>query len=179
MKIAIPKHEDRLIRVFALNTNVQATHTALQTQTEAQFVSNLLDHPVGAGGFDLVQLSALEGCGFANYLTEGWDVPAENLMDTRARLDALEGYALLLFTSAFEVRDVTLTIGPDLTLIGTYAEAPVDMRFSALDSEAAQPYTGTPPKTPASTPSKRHAGGSLVVVALFVLAGLIAWWAFS
>lgn len=178
MIIEIPQSENGLVRVFAVNADVDAIRNAVSAKGKAQVASALLGHPLSEGGFDLVALSDLEGVGLANYLIQGWDVPAEDLKDSRTKLDRLEGYVLLVFTSAFDFRNVTLTIGPDLTLIGTYAEERSDSSTIALESDAAAPYTGVPSTTP-PTPPHGRAGGSLIVVGLAVMAALILWWAFS
>lgn len=175
MILDIPRMDDKLVRVFAINATADETTGRLKTQSKAQLVSQLLGHPVTEGGFDLVALDDLEGVGFGNYLIEGWDIPAKNLTDTRAKLDALEGYALVVFSSAFAARDISLTIGPELTLIGTYAEAPVDMHLVALESDAAQPYTGQARVSEVPATSRR--GGSAVVLAFALLVGLVLWWA--
>lgn len=178
MILKIPATENRQVRVFALNATAPAVTARLKTQSKDAFVSDLLGHPM-EGGFDLVALSDLEGVGLSTYLIEGWEVPAEHLAGTRTKLDALEGYALILFTSAFYPRDVTLTIDPDLTLIGSYAEETADMTRTRLQSDAAEAYTGhvTPQKTDLLAPKAK--GGSLVVAVLVIVVALILWWALS
>ena len=102
-------------------------------------------------------------------------MPREQISRDRARLDALDGYVLLLFSSAFDGQEATLDLGPELTMIGTYGEAQPDMSVTPLEAESAQPYTGAADMTPKSPP-KGGAGGMIVLLAVIVLIGLILWW---
>ncbi|HBM41952.1 MAG TPA: hypothetical protein DD402_19185, partial [Sulfitobacter sp.] len=102
-------------------------------------------------------------------------VPREQISRDRARLDALDGYVLLLFSSAFDGQEATLDLGPELTMIGTYGEAQPDMSVTPLEADSAQPYTGAADMTPKSPP-KGGAGGMIVLLAVIVLIGLILWW---
>lgn len=178
MDLQLPLNEHGLIRVFAVNRTAAELPLALKSQDKAALAAKLLGHDIADGGAELFPVSDLSGIGLSGYLAEGYTVPDDQLRDARAKLDALEGYVLLVFSTAFEGRPTTLTLGADLTLIGTFGEAQPDMAVRPLESEAAQPYSGTPSATPPAPP-KRRATGSLGVVGLFVLAALILWWALS
>jgi hypothetical protein len=177
MDLSIPSNEHGLIRVFALNRSPAELSLALKTLSKTALASDLLGHDIAAGGAELFPVADLSGIGLSGYLADGYAVPMDQLKETRTKLDALEGYVLLVFSAAFEGHAVTLTPGPDLTLIGTFGETQPDMAMRAVESEAAQPYTGAPSATP-PIPPKGRAGGSLVSVGLIVLVALILWWAF-
>ena len=178
MDLSIPLNEHGLIRVFAVNRPAAELSNALKSQDKTTLVADLLGHEMTESGAELFPVSDLAGIGLSGYLADGYAVPLDQLSDTRAKLDALEGYVLLVFSAGFEGRAATLTLGPDLTLIGTFGETQPDMAVRPLDSDAAQPYSGTSATTPTTTPKTRPSG-SLVVAALVILAALLLWWILS
>ena len=116
--------------------------------------------------------------GLAGYLRDGLDAEETGLVRDGAKLSALDGWVMLLYSSAFGGATATLTPAPELTLIGTYGRTKADQTRIDIASDAAQPYTGHP-TIPPTPPARYSAGGSMVVVALIVLAGLVAWWVLS
>ena len=173
--MTIPKSERGLIRVFAVNRATAEVTQAIDDQGKPAVASDLLGSTVAQEGFELFPTADLSGVGLARYLGDGYAVAPDQLGPAHSKLDALEGYVLLLFSSAFEGRDVTLTPGPDVTLIGTFGEAQPDMTTHALESDAAQAYSGTPRETPPPSTGKRS-GGSLVVLLLMgAFAGVVLW----
>ena len=178
MDLNIPPGEHRLIRVFAVNRPTAELAFALKSNDKAQLIADLLGHGIAQDGAELFPVSDLAGIGLCGYLAAGYAVPTEQLTNARPKLDALEGYVLLVFSAAFKGRAATLSPGSDLTLIDTFGETQPDMAVRPLDSEAAQPFSGTSNATPAASPKSR-ASGSLVVAGLIVLAALLLWWALS
>lgn len=180
MDLNIPPGEHGLIRVFAVNRPTAELSLELKSKDKSGLVAELLGQDIAKDGAELFPVSDLAGIGLSGYLAAGYTVPESQLADTRGKLDALEGYVLLVFSAAFEGRTGMLSPGSDLTLIGTFGETQPDMVVRVLDSEAAQPYSGTPTSTaPPPAAPKPRATGSLVVAALIALVALLFWWSFS
>jgi len=173
--LTIPPHEHGQIRLFAVNRPIDAMARTLQENDKSAVISDLVGFDVPSGSAELFAVSDLTGVGLPRYLMDGYTVTEAQISADRARLDALEGYVLLLFSSAFDGAETTLHIGPDLTLIGTYGEEQPAMAAPPLTADAAQPYTGVPNLTP-TTPPRGRAGGAVILLALIVALGLILWW---
>lgn len=167
-----------MIRVFAVNGSASDVTDDMNTRGKTALVAEALGTKIPKDGFELIALADLADIGLSGYLADGYAVPDAQLKDARSKLDALDGYVLLVFSAAFGGTETTLSPGAHLTLIGTFGETQPDMISLPLDAEAAQPYTGTP-HARAATPPKKNASGSLVVAALVILAGLILWWALA
>ncbi|MBD3664445.1 hypothetical protein H9Q16_10965 [Sulfitobacter sp. TSTF-M16] len=174
MGLNIPRNEQGLIRVFSISRPPEELTNEIEENGKSSVAASLLGRDLPEGEFELFAMSDLSGVGLSGYLAEGYAVPAEQIAQHRRKLDALDGYVLLIFSKAFNGEEVILTPGPDLTLIGTFGEAQPDMRSTPIDSEAAQAYSGTPRQTPA-TPPKGASGSALVVIGVVVLLGLVLW----
>lgn len=175
MTIDIPANERGLIRVFAVNRPPQDIVAAFKTTTGKQIAEDLLGRPLADNGIELFPVKDLSGVGLSGYLQEGYAVPAAQIAGHRQRLDALEGYVLLVFSDAFEGAATTLTPGPDVTLIGTFGEAQPDMSAIPLESAAAKVGSGTTPEAPPPAPRNR-AGSLMVALALCALVVLAMLW---
>ncbi|MGB3247313.1 MAG: hypothetical protein WBB25_22490 [Sulfitobacter sp.] len=178
MTLIVAPNEQGLIRVFAVNRPASDVAQAIVASGAAGLAADLLKCEIAQSGLEFVAVADLAGIGLSGYLADGYAVPPDQLNAARSKLDALDGYVLLLFSSAFEGTGKTLAPGPDVTLIGTFGETQADMTARALKSEAAKAYSGTPRQTSVA-PSGKRAGGSLMVAATIVLAGLVLWWALS
>ena len=174
MALRIQPNERGLIRVFAVNRPTTELNLAIKRHGKIGAAADLLGHPLAAEGAELFPAADLAGIGLSGYLAEGYAVTPEQLSPARAKLDALEGYVLLVFSAAFEGQAATLDPGPAVTLIGTFGEAQPDMAVRPMESEAAQPYTGTAQTPPAPDPAKTPKG-SLLVLGLILIAGLVLW----
>jgi hypothetical protein len=175
MAIQIPRNEEGLIRIFSVSRPPLEITSEIAARDKAAIAAELVGRPLPEGEFELFPVADLSGVGLSGYLTDGYAVPADQITRHRSKLDALDGYVLLVFSKAFEGAEVTLTPGPDLTLIGTFGEAQPDMRSLPIDSEAAQAYSGVPRQTPATPPSGAS-GSALIVIGLIVFLGLVLWW---
>ena len=172
--LEIPATERGLIRVFAVNLPADEVTTQINATSKAAVAQTLFAHPLPDTGFDLFPLADLESIGLAGYLTQGYGVTAQSLKLERARLNALDGYVLLVFSSAFEGNSTTVQISPDLSHITTFGETLPDMQSIPLNSDAAKPFSGVFSHRPAPIPP-RSRSGALVVAALVVIVGLILW----
>ncbi|MGJ8544231.1 MAG: hypothetical protein ACSHWZ_02225 [Sulfitobacter sp.] len=176
--IAIPAAETGVIRVFAVNRAVPEIAKAIRLQGKAEAASELLGQSLPGRGIELFPTSDLDGVGLPAYLADGYALDPAEIARDHGRLDGLDGYVLLLFSSAFDGASAQITPRAGLTLIGTYREAQPDNTAAPIDSAAAQPYSGTPRLTPALPPRGR-AGAAITGLALLTIALLVLWWAFS
>ena len=111
------------IHVFAVNRPAADLAAALDAKPKADLARELLRAPhLDTSSTELFALSELSGVGLAAYLSEGYAVDAAQIAPDRARLDALDGYVLLLFSDSFHGKETQLTPGADVTLIGSYGE---------------------------------------------------------
>lgn len=174
-KVTIPQGEHGQIRLFAVNRPIETMTRDLREKDKQQLIADLLGFDVPENGAELFLVSDLTGVGLARYLTDGYAVTDEQISRNRSRLDALEGYILLLFSSVFDGRETSFETGADLTLIGTYGEEQPVMAAPPLMADAALPYTGTPSMTPRTAP-RGGAGNVMIVLAVVVALGLLVWW---
>ena len=100
---------------------------------------------------------------------------AAQIAPDRARLDALDGYVLLLFSDSFHGKETQLTPGADVTLIGSYGEFRPDSAVLPLSADTAKPYSGTQGLTP-PTPVRGPAGSALTILAVVAACLILLWW---
>lgn len=171
--IHIPRAEHGTIRVFAISRPIADMAHALRQQSKSALASELLGHEIAAENIELFALSDLTGIGLHGYLSEGYGVDKDALRLDRTRLDALDGYVLLVFSGISAAGDVTLTPAPDLTLIGTYAEPKAQHAAPPLTTDASKPYSGV---TAQIEETRRSRAGSAFTAAAIAFALIIIWW---
>lgn len=165
--IPLPAGEHGRIRVFSLSMSAEAA----ESLDLAQALGIAPDDPTRV---EIFPVSNLEGVGLAGYLVEGCGIPEAQVAPDRARLDALDGHVMLLFSRAFD-GPVTLTPAPELTLIGTYDEHRPETTAPPIETESARPYTGAPRKSPRAVRAASRRAGAIFfgLVMLFLLIVLI------
>ncbi|UWR27025.1 hypothetical protein K3757_03560 [Sulfitobacter sp. S223] len=171
--IEIAKTEHSVIRVFAVSRPMSEMARALKQQPKKSLASALLNHPVEDDDFELFALSDLTGVGLPQYLLDGYDVDRAAIRADRAKLEALDGYVLLLFSRVSQEADVVLHPLPELTLIGSYADPKAQHAATPIAAQAAKPYSGTSPSP--KVPGRSRVGSALTAVTV-LLALLIIWW---
>ena len=171
----IPSTEHGTIRIFAISRPIADMARTLKQQSKTALASALLGHEVAQDDIDLFALSDLTGIGLHGYLSEGYDVDKDVLRQDRARLEALDGYVLLVFSKVSAAGEVTLMPTHDLTLIGTYAEPKAKHIAPPITTDASRLYSGNTqdPKAP-----QRSRAGSAFTAAAVLLALLFIWWIF-
>lgn len=170
--IDVPRNELGMTRIFALSMSAEDAK-ALKEDPDRQKALLGLDR-LNPAGTEVFAVSDLGELGLAGYLREGIDADEAAVRRDSARLAALDGWVMLVHSSAFGGQAATLKPGAELTLIGTYAQARDDKPAIDLQSEAAQPYTGTGAGPIEQTPAQRRSG-SLVVGVLALLGLAILW----
>ena len=171
--IDIPRAEHGTIRVFAISRPFAEMARALKQQSKTALASKMLGHDVSGDDIELFALSDLTGVGLHGYLSDGYDVDRDALRTDRARLEALDGYVLLVFSRISAQADVTITPGSDLTLIGTYTEPRAKHAAPPIATDASKPYSGV---TAEAKAPRRSRVGSVFTAAAALLALFIIWW---
>ncbi len=179
----VATHERGRLHVFAVNQPKAAMADRFAPpETGADRLQpdpSLLADLTGASGLDpkgaeLLPLDDLEGLGLSGYLTEGLDIPAEAVTADKRRLDALEGYALLLSSRAFQGQSFALGETASLTHIASFDQPGTDWSsIGQIPSEAAKPHSGPMASNPTDQNRSRRIGGTLIALAVICIAILI------
>ncbi|KIN77757.1 hypothetical protein [Sulfitobacter mediterraneus] len=170
--IDIPRNEHGQVRVFS----VSLPDGAAQTLENPGSLSTMLGAEVDPKGVEVIRIADLDQIGLLGYLREGLDVQSETLDRDAAKLAALDGWVMLVYSTAFRGKAAVLNPALQLTLIGTYGETKPAQPEGPLTSEAAAPYSGHAQTTPPN-PAGGRGAGAMVVAGLIVLGALILWWA--
>jgi hypothetical protein len=169
----ILRNETGVIRVFAISRPMATMARRLKQQPKLALASELLGHDVAPDDFELFAVSDLTGVGLPGYLSDGYDVDKAAVRADRQRLDALDGYVLLLFSRVSNEGDVTLRPDRDLTLIGSYAEPKAAHVAAPIVTGAAKPYSGAQRK---ATAAGRSRVGSALTALVAVAILTFIWW---
>jgi hypothetical protein len=174
--IEISAHEQGTTRLFSLSMDAPS---ARRVRDDVKLQAALLGvTQVRASGVEVFRVVDLDELGLAGYLRDGIDAQEADLTRDGAKLAALDGWVMLVHSSAFSGERVAIVPAPELTLIGTYSQQTTAAAPVEIVSEAAQPYTGVAKDNPIAAPKTRRAG-SLVVAVLIVVATLLLWWALA
>ena len=117
----VPASEHGVVRVFT---------TDLEPEGEAAITAQNIERLMGNGvsldpsKVQVFPAKVIEGMGLTAYLVEGYGIPENDLAGTAAALDALTGLIVLVPSSAFRQREITLDPNPLLRLVGTFREEP-------------------------------------------------------
>ncbi|WP_299412740.1 hypothetical protein [uncultured Sulfitobacter sp.] len=169
----IPQYESGVIRIFSISRPMSDMARALKQRPKAMIASDLLGHDIKDEAVELFALADLTGVGLPRYLNDGYDVDDDVIQADRARLEALDGYVLLLFSKVSETGDVTLNPSADLTLIGTYSEPKAAHSAVPIAAEAAKPYSGVAAST---QPTKRGPRGSIFTALAAIIIAILIYW---
>ena len=172
--IKILRGEQGVIRVFAVSRPMADMARALKQQPKKALAATLLNQPVSDDDFELFALSDLSGVGLPRYLSDGYDVDRDALHRDRARLEALDGYVLLLFSRVSDEGDITLAPAADLTLIGSYAEPKARHAAAPIRTASAKQQPGK-----GSAATGRSRAGSILTGVTALLLLLLIWWIFT
>lgn len=168
MSLEIPANDFGQIRLFQ-------TDTALDTDTtpetlEALFGTDALDPRY----VDIIKIEDLTSMLLSDYIMQGYDLtPGEH--DIPA-LNGIEGYAILVLSSAAQGQAVTLTLADHVHHITTVLPDAQLQVIAPLQSDAATGIINDPPAK--SAKSDARIGGMVATIALlvmFLLVGLMIW----
>lgn len=168
--VKIPAFSPKPVIVLAVNRPEEVLRKATKGADRKALISDLLGRTDAAmTHVDLVAVQDLDEIGLTGFLRDGPGVPAQELVPYRARLDALEGFVLILYPGVFNV-DTEVALGADLSLIAVLNQEPTHWEDAhALRSDAATELT--PGK---KIPSDAAMSGRVAMVALLAIA-LLTW----
>ncbi|MFY9211301.1 MAG: hypothetical protein WAO69_09260 [Aestuariivita sp.] len=179
----VEPHEKGRLHVFAVNRTRSEIASVFRPPDSGpdrlQPPAALLAELTGAqdldpAGAELILLADLEGLGLSGYLTEGHDIPQSALSGDLRRLDALEGYALILSSRAFQGNAFALGKTADLTHIASFDQPGSEWApHGAIASEAAKPYSA--PSVPPRVARQRaqRLGGLIFAAVMLALCALV------
>ena len=138
--LSVAPNERGLIRVFALSLGPQDAKNL--REDDARKKALLGAQSLDSDFTEVFPVSDLEGLGLVQYLIQGNGVAPETLEADRAKLAALDGWVLLVFSHAFGGVEQRLAPAPELTLIGSYPEEGTDWGPVPIESASAKPFSG-------------------------------------
>ena len=171
MTLDIPANDFGQIRVFEyrafLPENiVEKTPDGLTTL----FGTDALD----PNYIDIIRIDDLSTMTLTDYIAQGYDMEAE-VHDVPA-VNGIEGFAILLLSSATHGDPVSLTLAPELRHVTTYIPQAQLQVIEPLPGEGAEGLIGDAPAPKAK--SDARIGGMVAMVSLivlFALVGLMIW----
>lgn len=175
-EVDIPRNEPRTVRVFAINRPPEDVLAALKAAPKSDVARDVLNDPhLNTSSAEIFATSDLSGMGLATYLIQAHDVIEDVTQADAGKLDALDGYVLLVFSDSFSGKAYTLTLGTDVTFIGAYTEHVANAPSERLTTDSALPYTGAPGIIPQS-PVRNGIGSIITVILAALVLGFVAWW---
>ena len=173
--IEVKAGEKGLVRVFALSMEDRA---AKDLKEDAQALEQVLGASVDVAGVEVFAVSDLGDMPLADYLVEGPGIAEDVLEQDRIKLGALDGWVMLVYSSAFAGKAATLSPAPSLTLIGEYPQEGVDWSGGVdLSTPSALPYQddATPARKKPSDAAMAGRVATVALLVLFALVGLMIW----
>jgi len=117
----LTEHERGVVRVFALSLSEAEAKALRETGLKRLFGGAAVD----VDGLEIFPVSDLEDVGLWGLLADGHGIAQDQLEPDRAKLAALDGWVIVATSGAFPARPATVTLAPEITLIGTYSEPKV------------------------------------------------------
>ncbi len=123
---------------------------------------------------EVIRIEDLGDMPLSEYLAEGYDVPPSELQEQDQKLNALEGYALVVLSLAFRDKGHDVTLGPELSLVASFDLDTTDWTAVTQPAPEAAKPASAPPETHRKRPSDAAMSGRVAMVALLVL-GLLTY----
>lgn len=128
---------------------------------------------IGHSDVQQVRKTALDGVSLSQFLMDAYDIEPLEIAPIAKELDALDGLVLVIRSSAFLDRPVTLKPNDHAKLIATLREPDTSASVTLpLMSKNAEGVLTSPPAK--KTPSDAAMGGRVATIALLVM-GLLVW----
>ncbi len=122
---------------------------------------------------DIFPVSDLEDLGLYGYLSEGCGVSDDQL--DRSKLEAIEGWVMVLRSAAFGGRAATLSPDPRLRLIGLYTEEATNWSGGTIETESAKPFSASPPPPREARAKAQRLGSLIFAVVMALIIGGVLW----
>lgn len=180
-RITVKPGERGLVRVFSLSMEPAVAKTLRANEPrKTEGAPGPIEAALGASGLDtefvdVFPVSDVSEIGLNRYLEEGHGIAPAQLDPDRKKLAALDGWVLLVHSSAFGGTGATLNPAPELTLIGTYAEPGVDWSEQTRLTSAASRETAAPARKPRSEAAMSGRVALVALLVMFVLTGIVIW----
>ncbi|MEM1351663.1 MAG: hypothetical protein AAGF27_04930 [Pseudomonadota bacterium] len=177
--INIAPSEVGLIRLFALSLS---DDEARQLKEDNDAKPHPVELALGATSLnrahiEVFAIADLASMPLADYLIEGPGAEETAIEPDRAKLAALEGWVMIVYSSAFAGHKLTISPVPELTLIGTYPQDGIDWSSRVdLSTPSAKPQstsTGSGKKQSDAAMSGRIA--TLALIVAFGVVALMVW----
>ena len=168
--IAVAANEAGVVRVFALSMDDAAAQALKAGDALAQaFGGAALD----TAHVEVFPLADLGDMALPDYLIEGAGVRAKAIEPDRAKLSALGGSVMVIYSSAFGGKALALKPDRALTLIGSYPQEGTDWT-GAIDLSTPSALPQTPADPVKKRPSDAAMSGRIAMLALLVAFGVVA-----
>lgn len=167
----VSKTEHGLVRVFkaSYHLDMEISHAG----TYDMLCDALGIERIGYDDVQQVGTIGLDGMPLSQFLITAYEVDPAEIAPKTAELDALEGMILLIRSSAFLDRPVTLKTDGHAKLIATLSEPNATSQITVpLMSKMAEGVLEAPPAK--KKPSDAAMGGRVATIALLVM-GLLVW----
>ncbi|MGH1412667.1 MAG: aspartate carbamoyltransferase catalytic subunit [Pelagimonas sp.] len=178
MQIEVNGSDNTTLRVFKLDLPAEAIERfTVQAGTGEWPLKYALGATTLRNGFvDVVDLRDLEKMRLSQYLADAYGLAGSDFKAERNQLDALTGHLVILPAQAFDNTSQTLTIAPQLRLIGTYNETAPKPRGPKLRSDGVKGLLGQgsadlPDRS--TSPFLKLALVGLGILALLILAAIL------
>lgn len=160
-----------VVRVFTTELEPEGD-AAITAQNVQKILGN--DVELDASKVEVFPSKVIAGLGLSAYLREGYGIPERDLAGKAAALDALSGLIILVPTSAFGGRAVSLEPNPAVRFIGAFREPRPAPPVQMPDSPSAEGQT-TPAAADYTTMVQRRSKGSWIIAlgALIIAAALV------
>jgi len=119
----ITAHETGVVRLFALELDQAEAKRFDAAALGAALGGADLDDPQ----VDIIDTDVLDELGLSGYLTDGMGVPEAEIAPLAARIDALDGWVVVVRSAAFGGQAVTLTPRAPLRWVASFGETPLDL----------------------------------------------------
>ena len=166
--LTLPPGERGKVRVFAISLPPDDL-AAMDEAARLGWLRGALGADELAPGATIFAVTDLQDVGLLGYLRDGQGIDGAALAPDRAKLTALEGWVAVIPSSALAGAGSTLTLAPELTLIGTYAEDAPDWTGPPIETPSAAPYSA-PPTAQKPPMSDARIGGMVATAVLLFLA---------
>lgn len=169
----VTAHENGVVRLFRLSypLAMEIAHCG----TLDAFCRALGIAQIDAAQVQQVKTPALDGMSVTDFLRAGYEVNDDDIAAHAPALDALEEgdhVLMVVRSSAFQDRPVTLTTSGDATLVATLREPGVEVSFDPLPNPDPAPAIEDAPQK--KRPSDAAIGGRVATIVLLLMA-LLVW----
>jgi hypothetical protein len=142
--------ERGVTRIFRLDMSLEDITRLTNPTGDAPATPAAVAHLLGLDWldeehFEIFDVADVNNMGLADYLAMGNDIPEEDIAPDRAKLDAVEGHVLMIYSRAFQGSPETLRPSRQLEFLGAWQEPMPGVHFEPLPSDSAKGVLdGTP-----------------------------------